>query len=50
MAGVADPAHDPGVDRVEPDAAHGKGTLHPPQPAAEAADSFGAGLPTPPTA
>jgi hypothetical protein len=38
MARVADPAHDPGVDDVEPDSAVGKRALHPAHPAAEPTD------------
>ena len=38
VAGMADPAHDPGTDRVEADPAGGELALHPAHPAAEAAD------------
>ena len=40
MAGVTDPAHDPGADGVEPDPASGKLSLHPAHPATEPPDVF----------
>jgi hypothetical protein len=40
MARVADPAHDPGADRIEADATTGKLSLHPAHPATEPSHVF----------
>ena len=41
LAGVADPAHEPGADRALADPACGKRALHPAHPAAEPPDVLG---------